>query len=244
MIYYLFEIRNRLTLTLLTWLSTLFICYFYKEILLLLIIQSSVKAFSNQVSFYFIFTNVSEIFYSHLSLIIFISFQVQSLYFVYHSFAFLTPALFYKEYFYTTFVLKVVVFVWCFSIAITHFVIVPLSWNFFLSFQSATKVYFSSLYFEAKLNEYLIFYISLCSLSIFYCQLFMLFFLLLSYTNTSLKAIKKFRKLNYYFFVLFSTLISPPDLLSQVLLSALTVIFYEFLVFAFIFQYYVKNIKK
>jgi sec-independent protein translocase protein TatC len=224
-------------LTLLTWLSTLFICYLYKEILLLLIIQSSVNAFSNQTSFYFIFTNVSEVFYSHLSLIFFVSFQVLFLYFIYHSFAFLTPALFYKEYYNTIFLLKVVVFVWGFSVVMTHFALVPLSWKFFLSFQSATKVYFSSLYFEAKLNEYLNFYISLCYLSIVYCQLFVIFFLLLSYTNTSLIAIKKFRKLNYYIFVIFSTLISPPDILSQVLLSTFTIILYEFLIFVFIFKY-------
>ena len=61
---YFIEIRNRLLLLLLTWLSTILISYLYKEILLFSIVQPNIVFnFSNgSTFFYFIFTNVTEIF--------------------------------------------------------------------------------------------------------------------------------------------------------------------------------------
>ena len=54
--------------------------------------------------------------------------------------------------------------------------------------------------------------------------------------NFSLKPIKKFRKLYYFIFVTLSTLISPPDIISQIGLSLSMLIVYEFLVIGFIFK--------
>ena len=231
MIKYFIEIRNRLILLLFTCIATFFISYFYKEILIFSIIQSSLINFNSPGFFYLIFTDVSEIFYAHISLILFIISQIGILYLIYQLFAFLTPALLCKEHFHISFLLKVCFLVWCFSLFVTHFVIIPLTWKFFLSFQTATKSYFLNLYFETKLSEYLSFYISLCYLSSSFFQLFAILFLLLSYISTNLKTIKKFRKLNYYFFVLFSTLISPPDLFSQLFFSIICILTFEILNF-------------
>ena len=235
---YFIEIRNRLLLLLLTWLSTILISYLYKEILLFSIVQPNIVFnFSNgSTFFYFIFTNVTEIFSVYLQLVLFLSFQIFILCVFYHMFNFLSPSLFNSEYFYLNLIFKTIVVVWIFSVILLSYILVPLTWNFFLSFQDLTKAYSFNLHFEAKLDEYLNFYIELYYLSVLYCQIFTILLLFLIHTNTNIKVIRKFRKLNYYFFVILSTLISPPDILSQVLISITTIALYEVLIFIFMFR--------
>lgn len=235
---YFLEIKNRFFLLLLTWVSTVLISYLYKEILLFSIVQPNLilNFGTGSAFFYFIFTNVTEIFSVYLQLVLFLSFQIFVLSFFYHIFSFLSPSLFYTEYFYLKFFYKTIVGVWFFSVILLSYMLVPLTWNFFLSFQSLTKAYSFNLHFEAKLDEYLSFYIELYYLSVLYCQVFAALFFLLINTNTNIKIVRKFRKLNYYFFILFSTLISPPDILSQVLISTVTILLYEFLLFSFMIR--------
>lgn len=235
---YFLEIKNRSLLLLLTWFSTVLISYLYKEILLFSVVQPSLilNIGTGSTFFYFIFTNVTEIFSVYLQLVLFLSFQVSALCFFYHIFSFLSPSLFSTEYFYLRFLYKTIVGVWFFSVILLSYILVPLTWSFFLSFQSLTKAYSFNLHFEAKLYEYLSFYIELYYLSVLYCQIFVALFLFLIYTNTNIKIIRKFRKLNYYFFIIFSTLISPPDILSQILISSATILLYECLLFSFMFR--------
>jgi sec-independent protein translocase protein TatC len=170
----------------------------------------------------------------YIQLIIFLSTQIAFIYFIYHCFNFLSLALFNWEYSLFSILLKLSAIVWCFSIILTNCVVIPLTWDFFFSFQKLASDQFMSLHFEAKLNEYLDFYISLYYLCIFYCQIFTIIIFFLSFVNFNLITIKKFRKLYYYIFVLFSTLVSPPDIISQILISLSLVFSYEILVIIFV----------
>ena len=72
--YYL-EIKNRIILLFVTWLFTLFMCYLYKEVLLFFILNSThffQSTFENQREYnYFIFTDVTEVFYVYIDLVLF-----------------------------------------------------------------------------------------------------------------------------------------------------------------------------
>lgn len=230
---YLLEIRNRMLLIFITWLTLFIMCYLYKEVLLFYLIEFSIKNNTN-VTFYFIFTDVTEIFYVYLKLSIFISFQITIIYFMYHILVFLVPALFYKEYKYIIYMSKTCFLVWIMSIILINYILTPLTWNFFLSFQNSES--FVNLSFEAKLSEYFDFYTSIFYLSIFYLQTFTILFMVLIYTNVNFNNIKKFRKIYYYFFVLISTIISPPDVISQIIISIITIIIYELLILNLIFN--------
>lgn len=171
---YLLEIKNRLILTFLTWLSIITVSYLYKETLLFLILQQNrlFESGNNTHSFYFIFTNVTEIFSVYIQLIIFLSTQIVSIYFIYHCFNFLSLALFKWEYSVVAFFFKVSFVIWCLSVILTNYALIPLTWDFFFSFQKLASDQFISLHFEAKLNEYLDFYVSLYYLCVLYCQIF------------------------------------------------------------------------
>lgn len=237
MFKYFLEIKNRLFLLILTFTSTVLICYLYKEVILFLFFKPNNFFFtSNLNTFYYIFTSVTEVFSVYIQLITFISYQVFLIYFIYHSFTFLSLAMFKIELHYLKVFLKLSFIIWVGSVFLTSFILVPITWNFFLSFQDIISSKFIKLHFEAKLNEYLIFYILIYYLCVFYCQIFTILFFFLNSVSNKTETIKKFRKLYYYFFVVFSTIICPPDVFSQVLISSFIILFYELVVFSLLLK--------
>jgi sec-independent protein translocase protein TatC len=235
---YFSETKNRSILLISTWLSCFLIAYFYKETLLFIFIQPQMyqDTSSCPTAFYFIFTDVTEIFSVYIKLISFISTQFTLFYILHHLFAFFSPAMYCREYFYVSLVLKITILVWCFSIIMLTQILIPLTWKFFLSFQYLTSAKSVNLHFEAKLNEYLIFYVSLYYLCVFYCQIFTVLFLFLSHIKGDIPIIRRFRKLYYFFFLIFATLISPPDISSQFLVSISIIFFYETLILTFLLR--------
>lgn len=235
-LYYI-EIKNRIFLLSLTWFSVIFICYFYKEMLLNLFIHMNhyFLTFSD-LKPYFIFTDVTDIFYVYVKIIFFISNQVLILNFCYHTLVFLSLGLYRYEYNFLQFIFVLFVFSWCFSVLFLNTVLVPLSWNFFLSFNTETNLNSVFLFFEAKLIEYIDFYINLYYVSLFNSQILIFSVLIINKFSKNLDKIKIFRRTFYYIFVLFSTLSTPPDIFSQLFLSAILVIMYEIIVFLKIYN--------
>jgi sec-independent protein translocase protein TatC len=233
MIIYISEIKNRLSLLFLTWCSLTLIGYFYKEILLFLFLESEILKNNEFKISYFIFTGITEVFSAYIKLILFVSFQISFLYLFYHSFIFLSRGLFVSEYYYLKFIFQIVIFIWFLSIIMSKYILIPTMWDFFLNFQNLS---FMQFHFEAKLNEYLNFYIEFYYLFIGYCQIFTLLFIFFISIKNNVVLIKKSRKLFYYFFVLFSTVVSPPEVISQLALSFILIFVFELLIFIFILK--------
>lgn len=236
---YILEIKNRLILLFITWFSVILTGYFYKETLLFLFLESEVFYNSEFKVYYFIFTDIAEVFYVYINLVMFISLQILFLYLIYHGFIFFSFSLFIVEYNYLRFTIKTFVTVWFISIFLSKYVLIPAMWEFFFNFQSASSL---NLHFEAKLSEYFDFYIQFYYIFIFYCQIFTVLFLFVNYSNANSLYIKKFRKLYYYFFILFSTLVSPPDIGNQLLIGFIIVFCYEMFVFGLVFKLTVKDL--
>ena len=228
--YYL-EIKNRLILLFFGWLSTVLVSYIFKEILLYII---TLQKINNNV--YFIFTNVTEVFSAYTALIIFMGNQVLILYLCYHTIIFVTLGLYKSEYKNVIFAFKICFFLFFFSIIIFNKILFFSSWNFFLSFQNFINLKSLTLHFEAKLNEYLSFYFKFYYLCIFYFQTFLLLILFISYIQNKFKIIKQFRRFFYYIFIVLSTLLTPPDIFSQITLSCSIIFSYEVLVFCVVFK--------
>jgi sec-independent protein translocase protein TatC len=237
---YFLEIRNRFLLIVFGWISTAFACYFYKETLLFLLIKPNFFL-TNPIPIYFIFTSITEIFSTYLKLVYFLSNQMCLICFLYHVLLFLSPGLYYSEYKLLKNFFLISLLLFFLSIFILNTAILPACWNFFLSFQKTIINNSVNLYFEAKINEYLKFYINLyfmCNLS---CQMFMSIILFLIYIKGDSKLIKKFRKIFYLSFVIFATIITPPDVMTQLILSSGMICIYEVLIFSVLFWKPVKT---
>lgn len=242
MIKYLVEIKNRVFLLFISHIFLVLIAYYYKEILLFLIVSKQnsdigeLNFYNVDLPFHFIFTDVTEVFSVYINLVIFISTQVTAVLFCYHTFLFLSPAMFSKEYKFLLLFIKVIFFIWFLSTLAANLIIIPVTWNFFLSFQDLITSKSFNVHFEAKLSEYVRFYISIYYICSLYFQLFVSIFFLFNYINTKINSIKKFRKMYYFGFVVFSTTISPPDVASQILLSFFFILAYELALFIFLIK--------
>ena len=97
---YLLEIKNRALLFVTNGLFTIITIYFYKENLLFSITYYSIlKLKNNQLNtFYFIFTNVTEILSVYINTAFFLGYQIMFIFWVYQNFIFLVPAFFDTEY--------------------------------------------------------------------------------------------------------------------------------------------------
>jgi Sec-independent protein secretion pathway component TatC len=60
----------------------------------------------------------------------------------------------------------------------------------------------------------------------------MIIILFLISINGDLRLIKKFRKIFYLIFVIFATIITPPDITTQLILSGSIISIYEILIFS------------
>jgi len=232
---YFLEIRNRFLLIVYGWFFTAFASYFYKETLLFLLIKPNFFLI-NPIPIYFIFTNITELFSTYLKLICFLSDQICLICFLYHVLLFLSPGLYFYEYQLLKKVFFVSLFFFLFSIIILNTIILPACWNFFLSFQKTVANNSVNLYFEAKINEYVKIYFNLYYTCNFSCQLFMMLILFLIYIKGNLKLIKKFRKIFYFLFVIFATIITPPDVTTQLILSSSMMGIYEVLIFGVVLK--------
>ena len=221
---HILELKNRIFLLTITWVSTVFSCYSFKEILL----HSIITTFQN-LNPYFIITDVAELFNIYLQIIFFIGNQILFIFFLYHSVMFLSSGLYKKELQTvksTTFLISII---FTLSFLITKFLTIPFMNSFFFQYQYTINNMTSiPIFFEAKLKEYISFYINiyfltLINLSVLTSIIYLLNNLYLNNNNN----IKKIRKLVYFIFLLFSTLVTPPDVISQLLLTLLLIVIYE-----------------
>lgn len=233
MLKYFFELRNKFVLLSITFFSTFLICYYYKDVLLFLVTQIQL----NDENLYFIFTDVTELFYTYFRLVFFFSIQITVWYLIYYIFSFLSTALYIKEFNFLSFIFKSGTFFLLASIFLSTYILIPFGWSFFLGFQSQ-----QGFYFEARISEYFEFYSSVYILCLIYCQLFTLIFLFLSDIQQNSLYIKKYRKLYYYLFLLFATLLTPPDLISQGFTTFSMIIVYEIVLFFLIFNFSVATL--
>lgn len=229
--YYL-EIKNRILLLFVTWISLLAVCYSFKEPLLFIFINSN-KYYNelNNLS-YFIFTNVGEIFYVYLQLVFFVANQITVCMLLYHCLMFLALGLYNSEYIQLQSTFKLFITIWLLSVILLKEFVVPFSWSFFLSFQNTnSSLQPTSFFFEAKIIEYVNYFTSLYYICLINCQMLAILTLIINRASKQKETIQSFRKLFYFVFIIFSTLTTPPDVASQIIMSFSLIIIYELLIF-------------
>lgn len=224
------EIKNRLLLSSIAWTFCLSICYIYREAILFGLVNSNNIFINTTQKPYFIFTNITEVFYVYIELAFFIANQIGLLALIYHFLMFLSLGLYRYEFLKLKLCLQIFSFSWTFSTFILYYIVLPFSWDFFLSFQKVNDLQPLEFFFEAKIEDYFGYFKNLYYLCLVNCQFMAVLIVVLTSLNEQLKKTKAFRKLFYLIFVTFSTIISPPDIISQICLSFGLIILYESLI--------------
>jgi sec-independent protein translocase protein TatC len=233
---YLYEIKNRLLLIGISWTSNVIISYNYKDTLLYLSIKPSLFLYKTN-TFYFIYTDLSEPFYTYIQLVFLISNQILLFYFIYQIFMFITPGLYIFEYnILNNTYIKTIIIYFSSTLFLYNFIL-PWSWKFFLKFQTDQKI---SFFFEAKLNEYFTFIYTLNSIVLVFTIIILSLFLI--ETKTKIFYFKHYKKIIYLTHFLIAAIITPPDIFSQICIGTIFILLFEIIIFLTIFNDKIKNI--
>jgi sec-independent protein translocase protein TatC len=221
---FLLELKNRLILIVFSFTLLNIIFYTYKEFFFYLLLNPT-RLSTKCV--YFISTDVTEIFYTYIYLIVSLNFYVLLYYVIYHFFYFFGPALFKSEFKIVKFVCGLSLFFFIVSVLISYFFGISNTWLFFLNFQNSSLFFKKKIYFEVSIKEY----VKFCMDTFYYffaCfQALVLFISFYMFNRITIAFVKKFRKLHYFLCFIFSLLISPPDLFMQVVLCIFILMVYE-----------------
>lgn len=230
------EIKNRVLLVFINLTSLLLITFYYQKTLLYLIVKPSLYLFQEN-SFYFIFTDLTEIFLAYLKLNFFVSLNVATMFLLVQLFFFLTPIWYTTEYKTIRSKINHIIGFWVVSFGATYYVLVPFSWFFFLNFQSTGKTEhldFFAVYFEARISEYINFFVEIqmiCASSLF-ILLFLFFFLIQA--DNLINNIQKSRKYIFLFLFFVASIISTPEILMQLFVGTLVCALFEILLLKFL----------
>jgi Sec-independent protein secretion pathway component TatC len=237
---YILEIQNRIILLIFTWSTVFIICYSYKEIMLYIIIKPSYNNnfLYNSNNIYFITTHVTEIFDTYIDLAYIFSNKICLFFFLIHFIIFIEKGLYNFEINLIKKIFIIYVILSCFSTILLYFIITPLSWNFFFNFQEMVFHNQLNVYFESKLSEYLIFYKNLDKISNIFSQIFTCLFVYINQIENYLKIIKEYKKIIYFFLFFLTTLITPPDIFSQITLGSFIIISYEIFIISVLYFNY------
>lgn len=232
---YTIEIRNRLVLIILTWVVSVFTAYLYKETLLFLSLQALIHS-SPGNQFYFIATDLTEILITYIKLSYFAATQATFWVVIYHILVYLSPGLYKLE----RVMLKKIVFrsylLNFVGLVLLNKYILTSCWDFFLSFQSSSAYKTVDLYFEGKIGEYIKLYMQICFIGVLISQSIVWLLVYIDYIDNKVKFVKEYRKLFYMLFLLTATLLTPPDVVSQILVLSSFLVTYELIVMIAIFK--------
>ena len=232
---YYTEIKSRVSLLCVSGFCTFLVGYTFKEVLLSIVVGLC-SITSMLESSYFIFTDVAEVFNVYVCLIFFVTKQVLVFHLFYHLFSFIAPGLTYLEYRYLKIIFITSSSLFILSVILFIKFLFPFSWNFFLSFTDLISFKSLTLHFEAKLMDYILFFLNLYFSCILYFQFFLFPIFFFAYFGRNLSGYTSFRKLLYYVCVIFSTLVTPPDVTSQIILSIALIVGCEILVYVSLFK--------
>lgn len=213
------ELHYRFSFLTITWLTTFVISYTYSDTAAFYLLQSNLPNFHDG-SNYFITTQLTEIFSVHVKLSIFIANQLSWFAFVYVLVSFSAPGLYKHEIALALDISKVIFSTWVVTVVIFHVILMPALWGFFLNLNSNN----TSIFFEARFFDYFdafIFIYSLLNLGII-----SLVFFLYSVASQVLK-IRKLRKFFYFFSFSLAAVLTPPDIMSQILVAAVLLFLVE-----------------
>ena len=231
---YFLEIYNRLLILLLTWGLNFFVLFYYKEQIVYILGQHQETTFP-----YFISTSLTEIFFVYIKLSSFLA-----LYFAYPIIViqlalFIIPGLYKYEYLVVRNFLLLSIMLYIGTTIFTYKVFLPYCWKFFSSFQLKAEESLISLHLEARIADYLSFFFETYFLLNAILHIFLIFLFLLY--KITLNYILKYRKLFYLLFFIFATLMTPPDVISQIIVGLFFLVFFEIFLFSLFLSYEYKK---
>lgn len=232
LIEHLTELRSRILKSALFFAISFIFCYSFKDEIYNLITQPLITTLqNNDIPTKLIYTKLTEAFTSTLSIVFSSALFLSIPYFGIQLWLFITPALYKKEksYFLPYTILTPILFLS--GVVFCYILVLPKAFEFLINFgNSDTKL--APLILEAKITEYIDLTLSLLN-AFGICFLTpILLILLVKFGIISRENLIKNRKYAIIIIAILSAILTPPDVISQILLAIPLIIMYEISILA------------
>lgn len=222
---YIIEIKYRTVCILIVFFTFIPILFIYKFYIIHFFLWINPNSLN-----YFILTSITELFNVFFNISFFIIKYILYYFVYYHIVSFLALGLYEKEYKSLKKIFIMSLFLWALSTGLFLSIFLPLTFDFFFDFQKKSTETLN-LFFEPKIEEYFSFILSIYSQSYIGFQLLLIFAIFFEYAKTNLNIIKNLKKFIYIFILLVATIITPPDMLNQILFFIFFVVSLEIHIF-------------
>ena len=240
-IHYLNELKYRILYCFFSFFINFLVLFFYLKELLFIVVTPLVNINRNDSFSYFIFTDMLDIFFIYIKIILVLGFVTIFPLVLIQLWFFLVEGLYNYE---KIFLLKFLIFFIIFLINIYFFLytyLIPLIWLFFINFELTTDNSLFGIYYEAHISDYVnlmlyIFYIFFCLILIPVLMIFLLYF-----NFVEVNFFMLYRKYLIIIFFILGGILSPSDIFSQIIISFFIFFIYEIVIFfSLLVQNYIK----
>ena len=221
------ELRNRLILCFIFLISIFIISFFYSEKITNILTYPLYDAVGDKENKRMIFTGLPEVFVSYLKISLFFSFLVSFPFFIIQMSLFISPALYKKEKKFFIPLFYSIPFLFYIGVLFSYFFLIPIIWDFFVSFENLKSSNYFSIELESKFNEYirLTMYLLFSTGFAFLFPIFLLFLAKLKIINSEI--LRNNRKYYFIGILIFGAVFTPPDIISQLGIAIPLFIFFE-----------------
>jgi sec-independent protein translocase protein TatC len=217
------ELRRRLIKTFLFFTVVLFVAYFFADDVYQILVEPLAEA-SHGEERKMIYTSLTEAFFTYLSLALFAAFFITFPFIAMQLYLFLAPGLYKREKQALVPFLIAAPILFLLGALMVYFIVMPLAWEFFLGFESNTGV---PIKLEAKVDQYLSLVMHLIIGFGIAFQLPIVLTLLAKVGIVSAEGLKRNRRFAIVIIVVAAAFLTPPDVISQLALSAALYTLYE-----------------
>ena len=221
------ELRNRLIFCFIFLISIFIISFFYSEKITNILTYPLYDAVVDKENKRMIFTGLPEVFVSYLKISLFSSFLVSFPFFIIQMSLFISPALYKKEKKFFIPLFYSIPFLFYIGVLFSYFFLIPIIWDFFVSFENVKSSNYFSIELESKFNEYirLTMYLLFSTGFAFLFPIFLLFLAKLKIINSEI--LRNNRKYYFIGILIFGAVFTPPDIISQLGIAIPLFIFFE-----------------
>jgi sec-independent protein translocase protein TatC len=228
---HLFELKSRLIKVVLFFFIITLITFQYSWDIFAIISKPLLKLTANENSFYFIYTKLTEGFFTELKIALVFSIFFTLPVFSFQLYKFLAPSLYQYE---RRVILPYLIFpplLFSLGVALVYFVVMPVTWKFFLSFQNLNPEIGVPIRLEAKISEYLSLVLELFIGFGIAFQLPIFLIMLTKLNIVTTEQLVKFRRHSIVVIFIASAVLTPPDVFSQITLALPLMLLYEISIF-------------
>lgn len=226
------ELRARVIRTALFFLAAFLLCYTFSELLYRLLLTPLEASFDDPSQRKLIYTGLTEAFFTYMKTAYYGAVCLTAPFGMMQIYLFVAPGLYAHEKKMFCPITVGFPFLFLLGASLAYYAVMPLAYRFFLGFESPSDGVGAGITLEARVSEYL----ALSAQLIFAFGMVFQFPLLMAGAVLSgavpLEKLRNFRKYAIVAALITAALLTPPDIVSQVMLAIPIIVFYEITLFA------------